>query len=303
MSTIPPYIASLPLRGALDGDLRLAAGQFFRARVAEVENGSLKLDLGYATLEAAFQDEPPAVGDRVLIRIAEVGPNHLTLQLTQLPAGAATPVPVADAGALLASLGLPVDDPLLGVLRGLQATPEGAALPPQVLAALVLSFGKEANTLAPLIQQMLAARVGGRSMDAATLRGDAADTAATIRLLQDLITGDQPKQLKSLQQLQTPAAGGVQTPSSALALALSALSGHQVRVLYESLPDGSLLIEEQPRRNHDEPSTYRFLARVDLPSLGPVGVQCLYAAASCIARVTAAPSTHALLAPLLEEAS
>ncbi|HYE79828.1 MAG TPA: hypothetical protein VEI97_17725 [bacterium] len=303
MSSIPPFMAELPLKAPEAGVFRLFPGQVLRGIVGQVGEGQVTLDFGYATLSASTKGLDLQPGQRVLVQVGLVGRDQLTLQLLPDP-GTAPSVPSPTPHAILQSLGMPVDDPLVALAQRLQAQPGLRGVAPPVLAALVLAFGADAPTVAPQVAAMLrnTGPRGGNAPTADQLRASASGVDALIEELGQLLRGGPAGSAEEIASLAGHGARIPSNPQAALAFALSALAGHQVRVHLAQGDGVTLLVEEQPRPATDEPATYRFLGAVDLPTLGRVGVQCLYAPAACIARITAAASAIGSLRPVVEEA-
>ena len=298
-----PYIAQLPLRLPDAGSFNLFPGQLLRARVTALNDGQVTLDLGYTAIKANLSGGDLAIGERVLIRVGAVGPDQLALQIISDSPSPAIAAPIAPTPeSILAGLGFPDGDPLLGLAAQLEQTPAAAQMPPAILAGLVLAFGSDAATFLPQVAQLLMPRRPGEPdpLTRGQLDSDRTAVQGTTDLLTELLSAKET----DLPGLLTHPNGALplDNPSLALSLAASALAGHAVRLHYASDQHARLLIEEQGRPNTDTPTTYRFLAQLDLPSLGSVGMACLYAPSACIARVTGHPEALRRLEGPLDEA-
>lgn len=300
MAAIPPYIAELPLKASDVGAFRLVAGQVLRARVTAVQGDQATFDFGYASLQAKLAPGTSlAMGDRVLLKVTEVGADRLSISI--LPQASTTtgalPSPATSAD-LLRSLGFPLDDPLLQLAQQLQAQPTATGIPTPILAALVLTFGAEAGTMLPRIAALLKLGRGGTPdspTSGVSLRPGAAPTAELMGVLDELLKMAEPT-TEQTQRAATAWQQIAQDPQQQLGLALSALSGHGVR--YHQADDGSwsLIVEDKGHPHPGDSPVSRFLARLDMPIMGAVSVQCLLSAAGCLARVTASPAHQAALA-------
>jgi|GEM_PF-4272208 len=300
MAAIPPYIAELPLKASDVGAFRLVAGQVLRARVTAVQGTQATFDFGYASLQVKLAPGTSlSVGERMLLQVTEVGPDRLSISiLPQAAPPGALPSPATSAD-LLRSLGFPIDDPLLHLAQNLQSQPAASGIPTPILAALVLTFGAEASAMLPRIATLLKSGRGGSPESppsAAALQRNAMPTADLMQLLDELLVLNTMEPSKEQTQRAVAAWQQIaQDPQQQLGLALSALSGHGVR--YHQGADGSwsLIVEDKGHPHPEDPPVSRFLAKLDMPTLGAVSVQCLLSSAGCLARVTASPAHQATL--------
>lgn len=307
MGVLPPYIAELPLKAPEAGAFRLLPGQVLRARVTAVTGEGATLDFGYASLQVKLAAGTQlSAGARVLLQVQSVGPDRLQISLlpevTPQPAIAVTPAAL-DSGTLLRSLGFPQDDPLLALARQLQHSPAGQGIPSPVLAALVLTFGPDADKLLPQVAQLLRERqtASSQAPPASLLQRQQAPVGEFLGWLEALLQERTatPESVRSgLAAWHTLQVDSVST----LSLALSGLAGHQVRYMRSETGDWTLVLEERPGTSSADGAVSRFLARMELPRLGEVSLQCLLAPVVCLGRCHCSEEAAGVLQPVLATA-
>ncbi|MCG3151453.1 MAG: hypothetical protein GEEBNDBF_00726 [bacterium] len=307
MGVPPPYIAELPLKVPEAGAFRLLPGQVLRARVTAVTGEGATLDFGYASLQVklAVGTELTA-GARVLLQVQSVGPDRLQISLlpeATPPQSASVALAVPDSGTLLRSLGFPQDDPLLALARQLQQSPAGQGIPSPVLAALVLTFGPDADKLLPQVAQLLRERRTASSvaLPSSLLQRQQVPVGEFLGWLEALLqerTATPESVRTGLASWRTLQDDGVAT----LSLALSGLAGHQVRYMRSESRDWSLVLEERPWTSSAEGAVSRFLAQMELPRLGNVSLQCLLTPVVCLGRCHCSEEAAGVLQPVLATA-